>query len=158
MAVFRSPALNLNGYTEVPAGKIATIVTYLEMSTRPRLGRLPPQGLGLDRITADLERYRALFRAVGEPWMWFSRAIMSDERLRAIIAHPEVESYALVREGRDIGLLELDFRPEEECELAYFGLIPEAIGCGAGRFLMNEWVRRAFKPPIQRLFGLTCSL
>ena len=90
MAVFRSPALNLNGYTEVPAGKIATIVTYLEMSTRPRLGRLPPQGLGLDRITADLERYRALFRAVGEPWMWFSRAVMSDERLRAIIAHPEV--------------------------------------------------------------------
>ncbi|HEX2136627.1 MAG TPA: GNAT family N-acetyltransferase [Microvirga sp.] len=158
MAVSRSPVLNLNGYTDVPAGKIAAVVTYLEMRSRPRLRRLPPGGLGLTRITADVERFRALFRAVGEPWMWFSRAIMPDERLRAIIGHPRVESYALVREGRDIGLLELDFRPEADCELAYFGLVPEAIGCGAGRFLMNEAIRRAFRRPIRRLYVHTCSL
>jgi GNAT superfamily N-acetyltransferase len=133
-------------------------VTYLEMRSRPRLRRLPSRDLSLERITAELERYRALFRAVGEPWMWFSRLTMPGERLAAVIGHPEVESYALVRAGGDIGLLELDFRTERECEIQYFGLVPDAIGQGAGRFLMNEAIRRAFRRDIARLFLHTSSL
>jgi GNAT superfamily N-acetyltransferase len=158
MAALRPPPLNLNGYTDLPAGKIAAVVTYLEMRTRPRLRRLPSQGLSIERITTDLERFRALFRAVGEPWMWFSRLAMPDDRLRGIIGHPAVESYALVREGRDIGLLELDFRTQGECEITYFGLVRDAVGQGAGRFLMNEAIRRAFRRGIGRLFLHTCSL
>lgn len=154
----RSPALNLNGYTDLPAGKIAAVVTYLELETRPRLRRLPPQpGRALERLT-DPVRYRALFRAVGSDWMWFSRLMMSDEALRATIGHPQVEAFALVQEGRDVGLLELDFRPRGECELSFFGLVPEAIGGGAGRYLMNEAIRRAFRRPIRRLFVHTCSI
>ena len=158
MAASRAPALNLNGYTDLPPGKIAAVVTYLEMRTRPRLRRLPAAGLSLKRIGGDPDRFRRLFRAVGEPWMWFSRLTMPDERLRAIIGHKQVESYALVREGCDIGLLELDFRPKAECELSFFGLVPEAIGQGAGHFLMNQAIRRAFRQPIRRLFVHTCSL
>jgi GNAT superfamily N-acetyltransferase len=153
----RPPRLNLNGYTEIPAGKIATVVTYLEMRARPRLKRLSPQGLSLARITDDLPRYRALFRAVGEPWIWFSRLAMPDTHLQAMLAHPDVECYALQRNGRDIGLLELRFL-RREGEIAYFGLVPEAIGTGAGRFLMNEAIRRAFRRDIERLFLHTCSL
>jgi GNAT superfamily N-acetyltransferase len=154
----RPPRLSLNGYTEIPAGKIAAVVTYLEMRSRPRLRRLPPNGLAVKRITRDLDRYRALFRDVGEPWLWFSRVAMPDDALRAIVGHPQVESYALVRAQRDIGLLELDFRNPGECQLAYFGLIPDAIGQGAGRFLMNLAIRRAFRQPIRRFFVHTCSL
>jgi ribosomal protein S18 acetylase RimI-like enzyme len=90
--------------------------------------------------------------------MWFSRSVMPDETLEAIIGHPQVESYALIENGRDIGLLELDFRQKGECELSFFGVVPEIIGQGAGRFLMNEAIRRAFKRPIRRLFLHTCSL
>ena len=158
MPALRPPLLNLNGYTDLPAGKIATVVTYFEMRARPRLRRLPAQGLSLERVAADLDRFRALFRAVGEPWMWFSRLAMPDEGLRAVLGHPDVESYALVREGRDIGLLELHFRTGVECEIYYFGLVPDAIGEGAGRFLMNEAIRRAFRRGIARLFLHTCSL
>jgi GNAT superfamily N-acetyltransferase len=158
MSALRSSRLNLNGYTEIPPGKIATVVTFLEMRTRPRLRRLAPQELSLERITDDLPRYRTLFRAVGEPWIWFSRLAMPDEPLRALIAHPDVECHALVRDGRDIGLLELDFRTAREGEIVYFGLIPEAIGTGAGRFLMNEAIRRAFRRDIARLVLHTCSL
>ena len=46
-----SPILDLDGVTFLPAGKIATIVTYLEMRQRPRLKRLPAApGRRLERI------------------------------------------------------------------------------------------------------------
>jgi ribosomal protein S18 acetylase RimI-like enzyme len=152
-------ALNPDGYTDLPPGKIATIVTYLEMRDRPAPSPAPmPQGLTLQRIDRDLERYRALFRAVGEPWLWFSRAAMSDDRLAAILSDPKVEAYALSDGSSDIGLLELDFRPDGEVELAFLGLVPGSIGQGAGRFLMNEAVARAFARPIRRFFVHTCTL
>jgi GNAT superfamily N-acetyltransferase len=159
MATLRSISLDLNGYTDLPPGKIATIVTFLEMRARPRLRRLSPRpDWSLVRITEDTGRFRALFRAIGERWMWFSRLVMPEEALMTILRHPKVESYALVESGRDIGLLELDFRRAGECELSFFGLVPEAIGQGAGRHLMNEAIRRAFRRPIRRLFLHTCSL
>jgi GNAT superfamily N-acetyltransferase len=153
------PPLNLNGYTDLPKGKVATIVTYLEMRERPRLKRLPrPPGWRLESLSGQLERYRALFRQVGEPWLWFSRLVMPETVLAGILDDPRVQPLALTDGGRDIGLLELDFRKPGECELAFFGLVPEAIGTGAGRLLMNEAVRRAFRQKIRRFFVHTCSL
>jgi len=151
--------LNLNGYTDLPAGKIATVVTYLEMRERPRLRRMAmPAGWSLQRLSDDLERYRALYRNVGEPWLWFSRMIMQDEELSKILADPNVEAYALNDGMADIGLLELDFRAKGEAELAFLGLAPGTLGQGAGRLLMNEAIRRVFRRPIRRFFVHTCSL
>src|SRR3954469_13728189 len=104
--------LNLNGYTDLPLGKVAAVVTYLEMKERPRLTRRPkPDGWSLVRLTGDVERYRALFRRVGEPWLWFSRALMPTETLTELLADSRIEAYALNDGTSDLGLLELDFRP-----------------------------------------------
>lgn len=158
MARERGPTLNLNGYTDLPPGTVAAVVTYLEMKSPPPLGPIVrPDGYGLSPVT-DVHRYRALFRRVGEPWLWFSRAAMQDEALAAILDDPQVEAYALTRQGSDVGLLELDFRPRGECELVYFGLVIDAIGQGIGRYLMNEAISRAFRVPINRFFVHTCSL
>ncbi len=160
----RRPILNLNGYTDLPMGKIAAVVTYLEMIARPRLKTRPRDpAWTLERINGDLPRYRALFRRVGEPWLWFSRAVMPEATLEAILAHRDVEAYALRTGSNDIGILELDFRRADECELQYFGVVPEAVGTGAGRHLMDEAIRRAFRrrgsrKPIARLVLHTCSL
>jgi GNAT superfamily N-acetyltransferase len=151
-------ALNLDGYTDLPPGKIATIVTYLEMREPPDLPSFrSPEGWSLQRIDYDHTRYRSLFRAVGEPWLWFSRAMMPDDKLAAILEDPKVEAYALHDGTGDVGLLELDFRTENEVELAFLGLVPGFIGQGAGRFLMNEAIRRAFDRPTQRFFVHTCT-
>ncbi len=107
--------LNLNGYTDLPPGKIATIVTYLEMTRRPRLKARPRDpDRTLERIDGDIPRYRALFRRVGEPWLWFSRLAMPEAQLAAILSHPEIEAYALRDASGDIGLLELDFRAQRQ--------------------------------------------
>jgi ribosomal protein S18 acetylase RimI-like enzyme len=151
--------LNLNGYTDLPPGKIASVVTYLEMREAPPLpSARGTRGRPLQRIAHDCPRYRSLFRAVGEPWLWFSRAIMSDDELAIILDDPRVEAYALVDGNNDVGLLELDFRLEGEVELAFLGLLPGFIGQGAGRFMMDEAIRRAFAKPIQRFLVHTCTL
>ncbi|WP_342633212.1 GNAT family N-acetyltransferase [Microvirga flavescens] len=151
--------LNLDGYTDLPLGKVASIVTYLEMRERPRLARAAkPEGLSLERLKGDVERYRALFNRIGEPWLWFGRAVISDAALLAIIGHPKVEAYVLTDGARDLGLLELDFRKKGEAELAYFGLVPEAVGKGVGRFMMSEAIRRAYAKDIKRFFVHTCTL
>lgn len=152
-------SLNLNGYTDLPPDKIAMVVTYLEMREPPSLPvAQAPEGWSLQRIDRDLQRYRTLFRTIGEPWLWFSRAVMPDEELKAIIGDPKVEAYALHDGTADMGLLELDFRPDKEVELAFLGLVPGFIGQGAGRFLMSEGIRRAFAKPIRRFFVHTCTL
>jgi len=159
MTAKSSIVLNLDGYTDLPRGKIAAVVTYLEMRERPRLPRLPrPSGWSLERLNQDPGRYRALFHRVGEPWLWFSRALMSDEALAQALGDPKVEAYALTDGGADLGLLELDFRPRGEVELGFLGVVPDCIGQGAGRFLMHEAIRRAFARPIRRFFVHTCSL
>nr|WP_246728410.1 GNAT family N-acetyltransferase [Microvirga terricola] len=150
--------MNLSGYTDLPPGKIASIVTYLEMREAPALSPATlPDGWSLQRLTGDRDRYRALFRRVGEPWLWFSRITISDEELAAILDDPKVEAYALHDGTADVGLLELDFRVAGEAELGFLGLVPGTIGKGAGRFLMNEAITRAFARPIGRFFVHTCN-
>ncbi|AWN50104.1 GNAT family N-acetyltransferase [Methylobacterium terrae] len=146
----------LDGYTPVPPTHVATVVTYLEMREPPP--RPPRAPLPLDAIGADVARYRALYRAIGESWLWFGRARVGDEALLAILADPDVEALALTEDGRDIGLLELDWRKPGEAELAYFGLVPGAVGQGRGRLLMDEALRRAFARPIGRFWVHTCTL
>jgi GNAT superfamily N-acetyltransferase len=147
------------GYHALPAGHLANVVTCLEMTARPALRPVPPlEGARFERMGAgDTERFRALFRAIGRDIMWFSRLIMAEEKLAAILGDPRVESFALVRKGLDIGMLELDFREEGTCELSFFGLVPAAIGLGAGRFLMNAALEKAWEKPIKRLWVHTCT-
>jgi GNAT superfamily N-acetyltransferase len=148
-----------NGYYELPHGKLANVVTCLEMRGAPQrsLKKIPP-GLNLRRFTPDeIESFRRLFRKIGEDWMWFSRLIMADEKLAAILGDPDVLSFALHDESEALGLLELDFRQRGECELSFFGLARAAIGKGLGRALMDEGLALAWARPISRLWVHTCT-
>jgi GNAT superfamily N-acetyltransferase len=106
----------------------------------------------------ELGIYRALFRRIGEPWLWFSRLVMSDAGLAGVLHDPAFEVYVLRREDEDIGLLELDFRVPGECEISFFGVVETAIGTGAARFMMNRALARAWSAPIERMWLHTCTL
>jgi GNAT superfamily N-acetyltransferase len=148
-----------DGYSDVPAGKIAAVVTHLEMTERPALRPDPEGAWTLRRVPSpDLDWFRDLYRRVGEEWLWFSRLQMADADLAAIIRSPMVDVYALVHEERDEGLLELDFRDAGLCELAFFGVTADLIGGGAGRWLMNRALELAWSRPVRRVWVHTCTL
>ena len=146
-----------DGIVDLPPGKIAAIATYLELRAAGPSGEVAFGGT-LERIRADLPRYRTLYARIGEPWLWFTRAAMTDEALLQIIGHPAVEALALVQDGADIALVELDYRRPGECELVFFGLAPEWCGRGLGTSLLREAIRRAFARPVSRIWLHTCTL
>jgi GNAT superfamily N-acetyltransferase len=147
-----------DGYSDVPAGKIAAVVTHLEMLQCPVLLRDPAVPWTLRRVeTPDIDWFRDLYRRIGEDWLWSSRLGMSDAELAAIIQAPSVEIHALVQNGRDEGLLELDFRQKQQCEIVYFGVTEKLIGTGAARFLMNRALGRAWSEPVSRVWVHTCT-
>lgn len=142
-------------------GMMATVVTYLEMRERPPAPSSPAiSPLKLVRWEhAEPERYRALFRLVGKPWLWFSRLVISDEELTATIHDPLVEVYAITnRSGNEFGLLELDFRQAGECELALLGLVPSMTGRGHGQWLMQRTLHLAWRETVDRVRVHTCTL
>jgi GNAT superfamily N-acetyltransferase len=150
-----------DGYSDVPAGKIAAVVTHLEMLTRPLplLPHDPPGTWTLRRVEApDLDGYRDLHRRVGADWLWVSRLRMSDAELAAIIHADGVELYTLEQDGRAEGQLELDFRKSGDCEIVFFGVTAKLIGNGAGRFLMSHALRLAWSKPVTRVWLHTCTL
>jgi GNAT superfamily N-acetyltransferase len=146
-------------YTPVADGELAAVVTYLEIRAAPQLP-VPDSPLSLHRLPVPSPGdYRALFRQVGAPWLWFSRLVMDDAKLAAIIQHPEVELHAVIDgAGAQCGMLELDFREPGECELAFVGLVPELSGQGHGRWLLAEALRLAWRNGIARVHVHTCSL
>ena len=146
-------------YEALPDNELAAVVTYLEMRERPEIAP-PSSTLDLLRLTnPSPDRYRQLFRLVGTPWLWFSRLTLEDDKLAAIIQHPQVELFAVQDgNGRDVGMLELDFREAGECELAFVGLIPELSGLGHGKWLLEEALRRAWRDGVSRVHVHTCTL
>jgi GNAT superfamily N-acetyltransferase len=154
------PELPADGLIELPPNKIAAVATYLDLRRPASLA--PPDRSGLEPLAGDLARYRALYRAVGETWLWFSRAGMPDQRLRAIIDDPRVDALALVKDGRDVGMVEMDFRQPGLCELAFLGLVEGEVGQGLGRRLIEFVIAHAFcrtlERPVERLWVHTCTL
>ena len=145
-------------YEPVADGELAAIVTYLEMRAPPALD-VPSSTLQLRRLHApSAEHYRALFRKVGAPWLWFSRLVMDDRQLEAIVQHPRVGLFEVTAVEAAVGMLELDFREEGQCELSFVGLVPELSGQGHGRWLLAEAVTRAWAKGVERVHVHTCSL
>lgn len=148
------------GLIPVKPGEVATIVTSLEMRERPKPRPMPDSPLRLVRWDRPAPaKYRALFQRVGAPWLWFSRLVMDDARLTAIIHDPGIELFAVADpRGIEVGMLELDFRVAATCELSFVGLVPELNGQGHGRWLMAHALMRAWRGDVTRVWVHTCTL
>jgi len=136
----------------LPSGWLRSTVTWLEMTAPPWAPGAPPPllppspELRVDRGDGmGVADYRALYRAVGEAWMWWERLGLSDDALAGAIAAPGAE-IRLLRDGNGavLGYSEIARRTPGEAEIAYFGLVPAAIGRGLGRFLMTATLLAAW--------------
>lgn len=142
--------------TPIPEGHVGAVVTYLEMTERPRPKPLPASPLRLKpwpNIRPD--QYRELFRRVGGRWLWFSRLAMDDAALGASIG----EVHAVIdRAGVEVGLIELGFREPGECLIAFLGLVPELAGKGHGDWLFAQTLALAWRKGVERVRVNTCTL
>ncbi|ESQ76301.1 GNAT family N-acetyltransferase [Asticcacaulis sp. AC402] len=156
-----APYLNLdNGDYLIPQGKIAMVVTYLEQLAPPdRDSVLAPEGVALEAWPkVDIESYLDLFKAIGAPWLWFGRLLKSRADLQALFADTNHFTWTVIRDDRRIGLLELDYQPDGNVEVSYFGFVPGETGQGLGRWLMDQAQRLAWADAsTRRVWVHTCS-
>lgn len=153
--------------TTVPPGHLGSVVTSLEMRSPPPPPTAPQKSaLRLEHWPApvDRDRYRALFREIGENWLWQGRLVMTDGALAAQLNAVTTEVHvATRRDGVPVGLLELDFAQPATAEIAYFGLAPGMTGHGHGGWLMAHTLRLAWsgglakRPAISRVWVHTCD-
>ncbi len=148
-----------DGYRDLPPGKLANVVTYLEMRTSPPVAVTPTMSdFTVRRVDQpDLDWYRRLFRSIGENWLWFSRLRLSDDELRAILHDPGIDIYVLSHNGADVGLLEFDRRHMPDIEISFFGVTQAMIGKGAGHALLAHCLPLAWEHKPERVWLHTCT-
>ena len=150
--------LDLDGYTDLPPGRIANVVTYLERFEPPAGPRADlPEGYALLTVEApDADAYIALYRRIGQEWLWFSRAVMPREALAALLAAPSTELLFLMRGDEPMGLCEIQ-RSGDDVEIAMFGVVPEATGAGVGKAFMAAALERIWTEGTRRVWLHTCT-
>lgn len=141
--------------------RIPMVVTFLEMTSKPS-ALPPPMPKGKVAIMRaahpPVHFYRYLYDTIGDPYFWVDRRKLSDAALGEIVQHPEVELHVLYLDGNPAGMAELDLRDAATGQLAYFGLMPEAIGKRLGYFFCYHAVMNAWARPISKLLINTCTL
>ena len=146
-----------DGYTDLAPGKLAAVVTYLEMLDRP--ANALTSSVTLKQVRdPDLTWYREIFRRSGEHWLWWSRLEMGDNQLAAVLNAPTTELFIAEGGGVELGMAELDRSNLGEVEISFFGLYEEAIGKGLGRPFMDALLDRAWTASTSRVWVHTCTL
>jgi GNAT superfamily N-acetyltransferase len=134
-------------------------VTYLEMLARPERV-VPPPMEGLSVVHAQkpgVAYYRFLYEGVGRDYDWPRCQKLSDAELAAVLHDPRNEVHVLLVDGVPAGFAELDRRMEGEIELVQFGLMPDFIGHGLGRYFLQWTVDKAWSYQPRRLWLHTCT-
>jgi GNAT superfamily N-acetyltransferase len=140
---------------------LRVVRTYLELAS-PADFRPAPAPIPAPRIerVADCPPsfFRYLYAEVGRPWRWTDRLGWSDEAIGGHLARPEVMLWLASWEGAPAGYFELERHGDGSVEIAYFGLLPERIGRGWGKYLLTRAVEAAWELGPARVWLHTCTL
>lgn len=141
--------------------RVEVVRTFLEL---PASGDLKPAPCPDPR--ARVERvegcppsfFRYLYAEVGRRYHWEDRLGWSDEQHAARLADPNVSLHLLSVAGAPAGYFELERHPDGAVEVAYFGLLPEFLGRGLGKYLLTKAAQEAFALGASRVWLHTCTL
>jgi GNAT superfamily N-acetyltransferase len=115
-----------------PGDTIPYTVTYLEMTARPATP-IPhmPIGASLALIAASnppVDYFLYLYSTVGAGYEW-------------------TDLFTLMVDGWPGGFFVLDTRKRATCDLAYFGLVPQALGRGLSHWFLASAIHMAWDRP-----------
>ena len=102
----------------------------------------------------DLNKF--FYKQIGKRHQWVDRLIWQDKDWIKYISNENLRTYIFKRENDLVGYFELIFN-NNDCEIAYFGILEEFIGKGYGGFLLSEALKIGFKRA-NRIWVHTCSL
>lgn len=140
---------------------VNVVRTYLRLPSLDHLraGDPPAVPVSLRELRpCPVARARELYRVVGEGYHWVDRLAWSDARYAAWIDSPDVRIFEALAEGEVAGFFELARSEGGDVEIAYFGLMPGALGKGLGRWLLAQAAREAFGWGARSVWLHTCTL
>jgi len=132
---------------------------YLEMQAPVRLKPARPPRREATLMRAEIpcpELSRFLYQVVGADWCWTDRAAWTLDDWRGWVER--AETWVAYVSGTPAGYFELDRPAEGEVSIAYFGLLPWAIGQGLGGWMLTRAVERAWSLSPKVVTVSTCSL
>jgi len=140
---------------------VQVVRTYLEMASPDALRPAPPPD-----ARARVERveecppsfFRYLYIAVGGAYHWVDRLPWTNDQIRDYLATPGVSLFVLYSQGAPAGYFELKRHADRSVEIAYFGLLPEFVGRGLGKYMLTEAVTIAWREGARRVWLHTCTL
>ncbi len=131
-----------------PGEQVEYIVTYLEMHERP--GKpVPPRPANLNTALLcatdpPVDYFLYLYGAVGAEHEWTDWLDRPRAEQEAFIENPDILLYTVMVGGWPGGFFMLDSSLKGTCDLAYFGLVPQAIGRGLSGWLLATAVEAAW--------------
>jgi GNAT superfamily N-acetyltransferase len=142
-----------------PAIRVAVEVTFLRMAQPPVN---PPPALPADaRVLAvaacTVPFYRYLYNTVGQDYVWWLRRTAPDAEIAAALADPAVTVHVLYQGGAPAGFYELERRASGLTNIAYFGLLPHAVGHGMGSAFLRHAIDNGWANGTRALTVNTCT-
>lgn len=135
----------------LPGNEVEYVVTYLAMDARPTWSAPNcPADLSVDLIAAKkppVEYFLYLYQTVGAAHEWTDWLQQPREKQEAFIQNPDIFLYTLLKDGWPGGFFMLDTSESPVCDLAYFGLVPQCVGTGLGRWFLATAIQTGWDMP-----------
>lgn len=135
--------------------------TYLEMRDPAELqtARCDDPRIRVERMhECSASFFRHLYVEVGRNYHWIDRLPWTDEDIVAHLSQVEISMWLMTDGGATAGYFELSRCEDGSVEVAYFGLLPEFIGRGLGKYLLTRAVEQAWAEGANRVWLHTCTL
>jgi ribosomal protein S18 acetylase RimI-like enzyme len=135
--------------------------TYLEMlSPRDLRGAESPfDGIRIERVIARAPSFwRYLYTEVGRAYHWVDRLPWTDDEILRYLTDPAIQLWVMTSGGAPAGYFELRTVDDGSVEIAYFGLLPDFIGRGLGKYLLTVAVKQAWTLGARRVWLHTSTL
>ena len=117
--------------------KIPVYTYYLQTKNMPQKEPSVSSGLSYKKITnPNLDKYLEVYNQIGKKWGWAGHNQISKKELKQILLSQNHQLFYFYHKEKTVGLIEFSVKAKS-VELLYFGLLPEYIGMGYGKTLMQ---------------------
>jgi len=135
-------------------------VTHKKLEhTEPPAEREPKKIVTRQVLIPNAALNRFFYVGVGSDWLWYAKRDWTYEQWDSLARSDGYHTWVAYHNDTPVGYFELDSSSDSCVEIASFGLLPEYIGMGLGRELIQGCLARAWGIKGTELVWLsTCTL